>query len=87
MTPKPSVGDAEGWTRRFLKYQALQVAAQRRGDIPAANRHVEKVTEALDVLAKTGLEGRMASEERLLNSFAVLQSLKQRRFHTCSVAM
>ncbi|WP_223478066.1 hypothetical protein [Oricola indica] len=66
MTPKPSVGDAEGWTRRFLKYQALQVAAQRRGDIPAANRHVEKVTEALDVLAKTGLDGRMALE-RLMN--------------------
>jgi hypothetical protein len=57
-----SAGDAERWTERFLKYQKLQADAQRRNDIPAANRHVEKVTEALDALAKDGPEGRDALE-------------------------
>jgi len=58
MTSIPSAGDAERWAERFLKYQALQADAQRRNDIPAANRHVEKVTESLDALAKSGNEGR-----------------------------
>jgi hypothetical protein len=61
MTRLPSADDAEGWTERFLKYQALQRAAQRRRDIPAANRHVDKVTEALGVLAASR-EGRQRLE-------------------------
>ena len=51
MTRLPSAGDIEGWTKRFLKYQALQRAAMRRRDIPAANRHIDKITEALDMLS------------------------------------
>lgn len=63
MTSIPSAGDAAGWTQRFLKYQALEVAAKRRRDIPAANRHVEKVTEALAALAASGIEGRSTLEK------------------------
>lgn len=62
MTSLPSTGDVEGWTKRFLKYQNLQAAAQRRRDIPAANRHVEKVTEALNALVAAGLGGREVLE-------------------------
>lgn len=58
MTSIPSAGDAERWAERFLEYQTLQADAQRRNDIPAANRHVKKVTESLDALAKSGKEGR-----------------------------
>ena len=68
MKPLPSAGDAEGWTQRFLKYQALEVAAQRRNDIPAANRHVEKVTEALNALARAGKEGRDTLERLMQDS-------------------
>lgn len=52
--------------KRFLKYQKLEVVAQRRNDIPAANRHVEKVTEALNALAEAGKAGRELLE-RLMN--------------------
>jgi hypothetical protein len=65
MTSIPSAGDAAAWTARFLKYQALEVAAQRRRDIPAANRHVEKVTEALAALAAAGMQGRSTLEKFL----------------------
>ncbi|QKV17710.1 hypothetical protein [Oricola thermophila] len=62
MARKPSAGDIDGWLKRFRKYQALETAAQRRRDIPVANRHVEKVTEALNALAASGPEGREVLE-------------------------
>ncbi|GAB4356947.1 MAG: hypothetical protein Kow0026_16980 [Oricola sp.] len=62
MARLPRAGDAEGWTKRFLKYQSLQIAAQHRRDIPAANRHVEKVSEALNAPAAAGPEGREVPE-------------------------
>lgn len=79
MTSIPSVGDTERWTERFLKYQTLQADAQRRNDIPAANRHVEKVTEALDALAKSGKEGRDQLEKLLEDSDPSIRGRAARR--------
>lgn len=53
----PSIDDVDGWTARLLKYQALEAAAERRGDRRAANRHVDKLVEALDNLELSGTEG------------------------------
>jgi len=41
--------------QRLLKYQALEQAAMRRRDIPAANRHVEQITRALRTLSGSPL--------------------------------
>lgn len=47
--------------QRLSKYQALQRAAMRRRDIPAANRYIDEITRALRTLSGSPL-GRQALE-------------------------
>jgi len=79
MTSIHSAGDAERLIERFLKYQTLQANAQRRNDIPAANRHVEKVTESLDALAKSGKEGRTLLEKLMRDTDPSIRGRAARR--------
>lgn len=79
MNSTPSVGDIQAWNKRFQKYQSLEAAAMRRRDIPAANRHVEKVTVALDALANSGAEGKAVLEELMRNADPSIRGRAARR--------
>ena len=63
MISNPSGGDIARWTESFRRHQALEAAALRRRDIPAANRHAEMAGAALRALSEAGVEGRSALEE------------------------
>lgn len=68
MTLRRSAGEPQALMTRFEKYQALENAAKRRRDIPAANRYFDKVSEALDALVDAGEAGRNKLEQLMQDS-------------------